>query len=73
MKKKKKNRVTIYIKAYEDPVKGCEFDLYFEGNNSETVALLFKSAVTISKRELYMSDDQIIDTFRGCVLGEHHD
>lgn len=69
----KKNRARIYIKAYEDPVTGCTFDIHFDGNNSEVVALLFKSAVTICKRELCMSDHQIIETFRDCVMGEHHD
>lgn len=73
---KKKIRARILITGYEDPVDGLCFDLKFDdGDNYEIIALLFKSAVTFGRKELHMSNDQIIELFTGCakLSGDKHD
>jgi len=64
---KKKIHARILIEGYEDPVKGHTCDLHYDGQDAEIVALLFKCAVTVCRKDLEMSDNQIIGLFKGCV------
>lgn len=72
---KKKTRARILIEGYEDPVTGCTCDLHYDGKDAEIVALLFRCAVEICRKDLEMSDSQITGLFIECVkmLGDKHD
>lgn len=64
---KKKIRAKILITGYEDPVKGRICDIGYDGTDEEIIAILLRCAVDICRRDLQMSDNQIIGLFTGCV------
>lgn len=68
---KKKMRARILIEGYEDPNDGHTCDLHYDGKDAEIVALLFRCAVEVCRKDLELSDSQIIDMFTHCVsLGD---
>ena len=70
---KKNVLARIFIEGYEDPVKGHTCDLRYDGQDAEIVALLFKCAITVCRKDLEMSNNQILGIFSECVTGDQHD
>lgn len=71
----KKIRAKIYIVGYEDPDTGCTCDIGYDGKDEEIIGLLFRCAVDVCRKDLEMSDNQILGLFADCVkmIGDQHD